>query len=479
MSATLPDSDLIVGAERTAEPPLPSRPGRLGGQLVVIAGRYALVWLSVAIVAAAHRPLGAAGVASVCVVAAIWLAALRAAATGTPYALGPWVPAMLGSLTGLVCVAAVNPHLPGLALPPLALAGAAVGVLLTIGVWESVVDRTLGRRRVLVIGGGAIPDLAAAVGRGRGLAFDVLDGAREQAVSERAAVAPSPAALQALGEVVAARRPHLIVLADEQSGSDALDQLLDIAGGRFRVAGLTTFYEYALGCVPLGLVTPMWFMSLLHVRQRPYSRWLKRAFDLVVATTALLVVAPLLPLIALAVRRTPGPVIFRQTRVGEGGRRFEILKFRTMVDHAERPGEAIWARDADPRMTRVGALLRRTHLDELPQLVNVLKGDMSMVGPRPERPEFIALLEDRVPFWSRRLLTKPGMTGWAQVHCGYASDCDAANEKLAYDFWYLRHRTLAVDLAVCVQTLWLVLQSARPAGLGLPRRRAARQRAGR
>jgi lipopolysaccharide/colanic/teichoic acid biosynthesis glycosyltransferase len=216
----------------------------------------------------------------------------------------------------------------------------------------------------------------------------------------------------------------------------------------------------------------MWFISLLHVRQRVYARWVKRAFDLASASLLLLLAAPLLPLIALAVRGTPGPIIYRQVRVGDRGRRFTIYKFRTMVDRAERPGEAVWAKAADPRTTRVGAFLRRTHLDELPQLFNVLKGDMSMVGPRPERPEFIASLEERIPFWSRRLLIKPGMTGWAQVHCGYASDVAAMQEKLAYDFWYLRHRSLAVDLAICVRTVRILADVVEPLRLARRRLRA-------
>src|SRR5918999_4386128 len=220
----------------------------------------------------------------------------------------------------------------------------------------------------------------------------------------------------------------------------------------------------------------MWFMGLLHVRQRTYSRWLKRAFDLVAAIAALIITAPLLPFIALAVARTPGPIIYRQIRLGEGGRRFTIYKFRTMVDGAERAGEAVWAQDADPRTTPVGAFLRKTHLDELPQLYNVLCGDMSMVAPRPERPEFIAVLEESIPFWSRRLLIKPGMTGWAQVHCDYAADCAGAHEKLAYDFWYLRHRNLAVDLAVCVKTLRIALAAFEPVRL---RARAAQHPVGR
>jgi exopolysaccharide biosynthesis polyprenyl glycosylphosphotransferase len=476
LTAVLPDADPIAGhGAPVPAPPLGPGPARLGSRIVAEAGRYVLVWLSLAIIAAAQHPLGAQGLIGISIGAAVWLVALRAASAGVPYALGPWVPALLGTTSGLVGVAALNPYLPGLHLSALALFGAAAGVLVSIGIWECMIERTLGRRRVLVIGSSEIPEVAAAAQRGRRMAFEVLEGAREEAVSERAAVAPSPATLDALTEIVSVRRPDLIVLADDQTSSAAMDRLLDISDGRFRVAGLTSFYEYALGCVPLRHITPMWFMSLLHVRQRTYSRWLKRAFDIVVATGALIVTAPLLPFIALAVGATPGPIIYRQIRLGEGGRRFTIYKFRTMVDGAERAGEAVWAQDADPRTTPVGAFLRRTHLDELPQLYNVLCGDMSMVGPRPERPEFIALLEESIPFWSRRLLIKPGMTGWAQVHRDYAADCASAHEKLAYDFWYLRHRNLAVDLAVCVKTLRIALAAFEP----VRRARAAQHPVGR
>jgi lipopolysaccharide/colanic/teichoic acid biosynthesis glycosyltransferase len=205
-------------------------------------------------------------------------------------------------------------------------------------------------------------------------------------------------------------------------------------------------------------MTPMWFLSLLHVRQRLYRRPAKRLFDLVGASVGLLCTAPLFPILALLIKRTPGPVIYRQTRVGEGGRRFTIYKFRSMGVTAERPGEPVYASARDPRVTPIGRFLRRSHLDELPQLWNVLKGDMSIVGPRPERPEFISMLEREVPYWSRRLLMRPGMTGWAQVRCGYASDCATSAEKLSFDFWYMRHNNLAVDLAVCIRTLALMLE---------------------
>ena len=377
------------------EPPSPTPaalgpgPGRRSSRLIAAGGRYALIWLSVAVIAAADHPLDQGGFVAVSLAAVVWLGTLRAAFANVPYALGPSVPGLIGTATGLVGVAAINGYLPGLALSLPALLGAGVGVFVSITVWECVLERTLSRRRVLVIGSTDIAEVAVAAQRGRQMAFEVLGA--------ETGVAVSGPALDALTEVVAIQRPDLILLADDQCSCAALDRLLEIADRRFRVAGLTSFYEYALGCVPVQQITPMWFMSLLHVRQRTYARWVKRTFDLLTAGLALLITAPLLPLIALAVRGTPGPIIYRQIRVGDRGRRFEIYKFRTMVDGAERPGEAVWAKDADPRTTPVGAFLRRTHLDELPQLFNVLKGDMSMVGPRPERPELIATLEETHP----------------------------------------------------------------------------------
>jgi lipopolysaccharide/colanic/teichoic acid biosynthesis glycosyltransferase len=182
-------------------------------------------------------------------------------------------------------------------------------------------------------------------------------------------------------------------------------------------------------------------------------RPVKRLLDVTVAAVGLICTAPIMLVLALFIRRTPGPVLYHQTRLGEAGRRFTIHKLRSMGITAERPGEAVYAQQDDPRVTGVGRFMRRTHLDELPQLWNVLRGDMSLVGPRPERPEFVAMLEGEVPYWSRRLLVRPGMTGWAQVRCGYATDCASSAEKLSYDFWYMRHSNLAVDLAVCVRTL--------------------------
>jgi exopolysaccharide biosynthesis polyprenyl glycosylphosphotransferase len=305
---------------------------------------------------------------------------------------------------------------------------------------------------VLVIGTTPMAEITAAARRERVSPFEILGAPVEDpAAPETHALSLSD--VDDLAVVVETQRPDVIVLTDDQSCSLALERLLDMTDRRFRVAGLTSFYEHAFGCVPLEQITSMWFLSLLHLRQRPGRRPAKRLFDVVVAVTGLLMMLPLLPLIVLLVKRTRGPLIYRQTRVSEGGRHFTMYKFRTMPVTAERPGEPVFAQASDPRASGAGRFLRRTHLDELPQLWNVLAGDMSIVGPRPERPEFVTMLEADIPFWSRRLLLKPGMTGWAQVRYGYATDCASSAEKLSYDFWYMRHGSLAVDIAVCFRTL--------------------------
>ena len=230
-------------------------------------------------------------------------------------------------------------------------------------------------------------------------------------------------------------------------------RLLDSRSLDFRVLSLADFYEHAFGRVPVERIGAAWFMSVLHLYRRPYPRFVKRAFDIGLASAAVLLALPLIPAIALLVALTsPGPILFRQTRIGEGGRLFKILKFRTMVRDAESDGRALWAELNDARVTPVGRVLRTTRLDELPQLWNVFRGEMSIVGPRPERPEFLSVLENAVPHWTRRHLVKPGITGWAQVRLGYTSDPVAAVDKLAYDLYYLKHRSLVLDLVIAVKT---------------------------
>jgi exopolysaccharide biosynthesis polyprenyl glycosylphosphotransferase len=316
--------------------------------------------------------------------------------------------------------------------------------------------------RVLVVGtrdGGR--ELAAEVGRHPELPFDCIG-----VVLTDVEAADVPQPLQVLGqlanlrEIVLREKPDIIVLADVDARAQAIRALLEAVSVDFRVVGLHEFYEYAFGRVPVGELSPMWFMSLLHLYQRPYSRIVKRILDLALSSLALLVALPFVPLLAVLVRLSgPGPIVFRQTRLGEGGEPFEILKFRTMIDGAERPGAAVWAEQRDPRVTPIGRFLRATRLDEIPQLVNVLRGEMSIVGPRPERPEFLDVLADEVPHWTRRHLVKPGITGWAQVRRGYTRDMAGAAEKLSYDLWYVKHCGLVLDLAIAAKTAGTVFSS--------------------
>ncbi|MEX2662266.1 MAG: sugar transferase, partial [Vicinamibacterales bacterium] len=189
------------------------------------------------------------------------------------------------------------------------------------------------------------------------------------------------------------------------------------------------------------------------------ASWLgKRALDVAGAIVGLALALITAPFIALAIRLdSPGPIFYRQTRLGRGGQPFRLTKFRTMKVGAEQPGEVRWAGRNDPRVTRVGWILRRARLDELPQFLNVLKGEMSLVGPRPERAEFVAELQEAVPFYRARLMVPPGLTGWAQVNMSYGDSVDAARAKLEYDLYYVKHRTLAFDCVILARTLGTVL----------------------
>jgi lipopolysaccharide/colanic/teichoic acid biosynthesis glycosyltransferase len=189
---------------------------------------------------------------------------------------------------------------------------------------------------------------------------------------------------------------------------------------------------------------------------RPSGLYLvgKRLADIAAGVVGVLVFLVTMPWVALAIVIESGrPVFYRQTRLGQGGRTYRILKYRTMRQDAESDGQAHWAQQRDPRMTRIGTLLRRMHIDEFPQFWNVLKGEMSLVGPRPERPELVADLEKAIPFYRARLLVKPGLSGWAQVNYGKGASVEGSAEKLEYDLYYIKHRSLLLDAWIVLRTL--------------------------
>ncbi|MBV8774973.1 MAG: exopolysaccharide biosynthesis polyprenyl glycosylphosphotransferase [Deltaproteobacteria bacterium] len=184
----------------------------------------------------------------------------------------------------------------------------------------------------------------------------------------------------------------------------------------------------------------------------------RRVADLSIACTLILFTSPFLAIFALAVKLdSRGPVFYRQERVGLGGRRFMLMKFRSMVRDAEPDGQPVWAAERDIRITRIGRFLRCTRLDELPQLFNVLSGDMSMVGPRPERPYFVDQLDKIIPKFSQRLTINPGITGWAQVNHPYSASIDDARKKLSYDLYYIENRSAVLDLIILLFTVRVII----------------------
>jgi exopolysaccharide biosynthesis polyprenyl glycosylphosphotransferase len=260
----------------------------------------------------------------------------------------------------------------------------------------------------------------------------------------------------ALVEGVERLRASEIVLAlDAAPPAGLVEQLLVCQEAGAVVSRVQALVEELEQRVPVRLLEPDWLLTDLAdaMRLREASWWMKRGVDFAGAAIGLVAAAPLVPLVAAAIRLdSRGPVFYRQRRLGRGGVPFTVVKFRTMTLDAEQPGEARWAERGDPRATRIGSLLRRTHLDELPQLINVLKGDMSLVGPRPERPEFVERLEQAIPFYRARLMVPPGLTGWAQVNLPYGDSVESAREKLEYDLYYVKHRSLLFDVFVIART---------------------------
>jgi exopolysaccharide biosynthesis polyprenyl glycosylphosphotransferase len=233
----------------------------------------------------------------------------------------------------------------------------------------------------------------------------------------------------------------------------------------------TMLYEQLSGRVLVSALEADWYADL-PTSQRSLYRAFKRAQDLALAALSLVVLSPLLALIALAIAAdSRGPILVHQRRVGRRGRTFTLHKFRSMTADAEAPGEAIWASPDDPRRTRVGRLLRRSRLDELPQLWNVLRGHMSLIGPRPERPEFVDRLAAELPLYRARLLVRPGVTGWAQVTYPYAASIEENLAKLEYDLYYIRHFSPLLDLSILLRTVSIVFGLSKPEFSEAPRSR--------
>lgn len=254
---------------------------------------------------------------------------------------------------------------------------------------------------------------------------------------------------------------EILIAPDERRSRNGqifpLSQFLDCKLAGVPSCGALDFYERELGRVDINLLQPSWMLFSDGFNYSKRRSLAKRLFDVLLASVFLLLLWPLMLLTAIAVRLdSPGPVLYHQVRVGLNGRHFRIYKFRSMRQDAEKNG-AMWAQKNDARVTRVGSFIRNTRLDELPQLYNVFAGQMSFVGPRPERPEFVDDLEQQIPFYAMRHKVKPGLMGWAQLKYPYGASVEDAKNKLQYDLYYTKNHSFLMDMLILIQTVEIIL----------------------
>ena len=254
-------------------------------------------------------------------------------------------------------------------------------------------------------------------------------------------------------------RAHKIVVSlSDRRGALPLKDMLNCKFSGIEVVDAPTMYEQVTGKLLIENITASWFIFSDGFRTSFTRRIVKRIFDVLLAVCWLVLSLPIALLVALAIRlESKGPVFFRQVRIGEKEKKFMLYKFRTMREDAESATGAVWAQKDDPRVTRLGKYLRKFRLDEIPQLYNVLVGDMSFIGPRPERPEFVEKLKEAIPYYSERHCVKPGITGWAQIKYPYGASVEDSTEKLRYDLYYIKNTSMPLDLLILLETSKVIL----------------------
>jgi len=368
------------------------------------------------------------------------------------------------AVAGLL-VAAVGFSVPQLRLGRAAflqiVAITAVGLLLWRMAWLGRWSHGRMRIRVLILGTGVIGKVIAGLEQTGARPFTIVGFLDDNPSAPDTVPAPHLllGKIKDLANIVEETRPDVIVVAQmNRRGSFPAKALLDCRLQGIQVEDWPTFYEKETGKILVTDLRPSWLIFSEGFVKTPRTEIIKRCADMVLAFAGLALALPVMALTALAIKLdSRGPVLFRQPRLGQNGRVFILNKFRSMREDAEKETGPVWATQADPRVTRVGALLRRTRLDELPQLFNVLVGDMSFIGPRPERPEFVYELQKRIPFYMERLSVKPGITGWAQVQYRYGASVEDALEKLQYDLYYIKNLSLFLDFLILINTIQVVL----------------------
>jgi len=252
---------------------------------------------------------------------------------------------------------------------------------------------------------------------------------------------------------------HAIILAlTERRGNLTINKLVSCKLIGVRIIDYPNFYESMTGKIPVESINPSWLVNSKGFLITPFIQVMKRILDIILSSLLLLMTLPFLPIVIFLVKyKSPGPIFYLQKRVGENGENFTIFKFRSMKINAEQETGAAWAKESDPRISKFGHLIRKTRIDELPQLINVLNGKMSFIGPRPERPEFVQQICQATPYYMERHAVKPGITGWAQVMYPYGSSLGDSIEKLRYDLYYINNLSLFLELLIVFETIKVIL----------------------
>jgi sugar transferase (PEP-CTERM system associated) len=324
----------------------------------------------------------------------------------------------------------------------------------------ATLDNAIFKRRVLVLGAGKRARRIADLGQRRESSFVVVSHIDMHEGTAHIADAIRRDSITSLAELVVQEEISEVVLAlDERRNALPLADLLRIKTTGVHVNDYSSFLERETGRIDLDSVNPSWLIfSDGFSSGRRLSSAFKRVFDVTSSLILLVLTAPIIAIFALLVRlESPGGAFYRQQRVGLYGEPFDVIKLRSMRADAEAAGTAVWASENDPRITRIGHFIRKVRIDELPQIWSVLKGEMSFVGPRPERPQFVADLETKMPYYAERHMVKPGITGWAQINYPYGASVEDSRHKLEYDLYYAKNYTPFLDVLILLQTLRVVL----------------------
>jgi sugar transferase (PEP-CTERM system associated) len=379
---------------------------------------------------------------------------------------------MLFALSIAIGVVCIGIGLLSHAIPKFGVAGrmyylsiliASVSLLVWRLLFELYITRIAPKENILIVGTGEVArQVGEEVNRSKRLGFHLVGFISPQPVKENRSFGDFGEVLGDPGQMDRIIEKHnvskVVVAITERRGEYPVKEMLALRVAGCPIIEWPGFFEKLSGRIPIDSLAPSFFIFNEGFRKSRFLLMVRRVVSAAVAAVALVILLPFFLVVAVAIRLdSPGPVIYSQFRVGQYGKRIRIYKFRSMRDDAELNGDAVWAVENDPRITRVGHFLRKSRIDELPQLFNILLGELEFVGPRPERPEFVEKLQAQISYYALRHTVKPGLTGWAQVMFHYSGTIDESKEKLQYDLFYIKNMSLKLDLLILFHTMKIVL----------------------